>query len=69
MDEPLTCRQVAEQHPDHEIVRVRYRIPSDHYPQGFEAVLMIPRAKIAAVIEPSWFRHGETMTISPVPSA
>lgn len=53
-----------------EIVRVRCMIPLlPDYPRGFEAELHVPRAKIAAVTEPPWFRHGETMTISPVPSA
>ncbi len=55
---------------EHETVRILYMIPlPPEYPHGFEAEMLISRAKIAAVTEPPWFRHGETMTISPVPSA
>lgn len=67
MEDTLTCQQVADQYPDHEIVRVRYLIPTPTFPQGFECALMIPRDKIAASPSPPWFRHGQTMTINPGP--
>lgn len=53
---------------DDEIVRVLYRIPVlPDYPQGFEAELHIPRAKIAEATLPPFWRDGEIMTINPVP--
>lgn len=68
MQEALTCRQVAEQHPNHEIVHVHYHLPvMPDYPNGFEAALMIPRDKIAQAAHPPFWRHGQTIHINPVP--
>lgn len=57
----MTFEDAAEAYPECEIVRVR------HHQAGVEALLMIPRAKIAAAAAPPFWRHGETMTINPVP--
>ncbi len=55
--------------PEVEIVIVRYLIPlPPEYPNGFQAELHIPRAKIATATHPPFWRDGQTMTISPAPA-
>lgn len=53
---------------EHETVRILYliQLPPD-YPNGFEAELHIPRAKLATATLPPFWRDGETITINPVP--
>ena len=54
-------------YPDHEIVALRFDVPSAYFPAGFSCLLKIPKSKIAPTLapdgQPPFWRHGETIHV------
>lgn len=63
MNEPLRAADFEADYPDHEIIVYRNHVfRSDALPNGFECLILIPRANIAPDRKPFW-RHGEVMDV------
>lgn len=57
----------AARYPDHEILTLRFDVPSADFPAGFSCLLKIPKSKIVPELgpggEPPFWRHGETIHV------
>ncbi len=66
-DQVVDFDAAAARYPDHEIVALRFDVPSAEFPGGFSCLLKIPKAKIAPTLGPGgippFWRHGETIHV------
>ena len=67
---PEVFAEHAAAHPDHELIVYRNTVePIEGWPNGFECLIAIPKAKLRALRDaggkPPFWRHGETIYAKP----
>ena len=67
---PEVFAEHAAAHPDHELIVYRNTVePIEGWPNGFECLIAIPKAKLRALCDaggkPPFWRHGETIHAKP----
>lgn len=68
----VSFEEACALHPECEVLHVCYRVPTEAFPGGFECLLLVPKAKLREArdrgAKPPFWRHGETIEITPTAS-